>query len=235
LMRQVAAHMNSISTLLPEGFHVGINFSASHIDASTFVEECLRYKRGFIRQDLNLVIEVTEREPLHIDEHLVKTLNELHKIGFAIALDDFGTGYSGLSYLQALHIDYIKIDQSFVARVNASEDSTVILDSVLELAKKFNSEIHILNVQKKDSSLNQGKIIGKMKASLVFSKLNHQFHTINERNVEEGINKFIEKKPTNILAMVAHKHTLFERMFGKVYTKEMSYQTKIPLLVLQSK
>ncbi|KZQ37526.1 hypothetical protein A3464_15340 [Enterobacter genomosp. O] len=141
LMRQVAAHMNSISTLLPEGFHVGINFSASHIDASTFVEECLRYKRGFIRQDLNLVIEVTEREPLHIDEHLVKTLNELHKIGFAIALDDFGTGYSGLSYLQALHIDYIKIDQSFVARVNASEDSTVILDSVLELAKKLSISI----------------------------------------------------------------------------------------------
>ncbi|KUQ86354.1 MULTISPECIES: cyclic diguanylate phosphodiesterase [Enterobacter cloacae complex] len=141
LMRQVAAHMNSISTLLPEGFHVGINFSASHIDASTFVEECLRYKRSFIRQDLNLVIEVTEREPLHIDEHLVKTLNELHEIGFAIALDDFGTGYSGLSYLQALHIDYIKIDQSFVARVNASEDSTVILDSVLELAKKLSISI----------------------------------------------------------------------------------------------
>lgn len=141
LMRQVAAHMNSISTLLPEGFHVGINFSASHIDASTFVEECLRYKRSFIRQDLNLVIEVTEREPLHIDEHLVKTLNELHEIGFAIALDDFGTGYSGLSYLQDLHIDYIKIDQSFVARVNASEDSTVILDSVLELAKKLSISI----------------------------------------------------------------------------------------------
>ncbi|MGF6099669.1 EAL domain-containing protein [Enterobacter sp. A4] len=141
LMRQVAAHMNSISTLLPEGFHVGINFSASHIIASTFVEESLNYKRSFIRQDLNLVIEVTEREPLHIDEHLVKTLNELHEIGFAIALDDFGTGYSGLSYLQDLHIDYIKIDQSFVARVNANEDSTVILDSVLELAKKLSISI----------------------------------------------------------------------------------------------
>ncbi|HDR2846216.1 TPA: EAL domain-containing protein [Enterobacter sichuanensis] len=141
LMRQVAAHMNSISTLLPEGFHVGINFSAPHIVSSTFVDECLHYKRCFVRQDLNLVVEVTEREPLHVDEHLVKTLNALHEIGFAIALDDFGTGYSGLSYLQDLHIDYIKIDQSFVARVNASEDSTVILDSVLELAKKLSISI----------------------------------------------------------------------------------------------
>ncbi|EPN6132846.1 EAL domain-containing protein [Enterobacter asburiae] len=141
LMRQVAIHMNAIATLLPEGFHVGINFSASHIVASTFVEECLHYKRSFTQQDLNLVVEVTEREPLDIDEHLVNTLNELHNNGFAIALDDFGTGYSGLSYLQDLHIDYIKIDQSFVSRVNANEDSTLILDSVLELAKKLSISI----------------------------------------------------------------------------------------------
>lgn len=94
-----------------------------------------------MQQDLNLVVEVTEREPLHVDEHLVKTLNGLHNKGFAIALDDFGTGYSGLSYLQDLHIDYIKIDQSFVARVNANEDSTLILDSVLELAKKLSIRI----------------------------------------------------------------------------------------------
>ena len=149
-MRQVAAHMNSISTLLSEGFHVGINFSASHIVSSTFVEECLHYKHSFIRQDLNLVIEVTEREPLHIDEHLVRTLNELHNNGFAIALDDFGTGYSGLSYLQELHIDYIKIDQSFVARVNANEDSTLILDSVLELAKKLSISIVAEGVETQD-------------------------------------------------------------------------------------
>jgi nucleotide-binding universal stress UspA family protein len=104
---------------------------------------------------------------------------------------------------------------------------------LLELAEKFNSLINILNVQKKNSSLKPDKVIGKMSTSVAFSKLNHQFHAINEKNVEEGINKFIEKEPTDILAMVAHRHNLFERIFGKVHTKAMSYQTKIPLLVLQ--
>jgi EAL domain-containing protein (putative c-di-GMP-specific phosphodiesterase class I) len=141
LMLQVAAHMNAIATMLPEGFHIGINFSASHIVAPTFVEECLNYKDSFINRDLNLVIEVTEREPLHVDEHLVQTLNILHENGFSIALDDFGTGYSGLSYLYDLHIDYIKIDRSFVGRVNANEDSTLILDSVLDLARKLSISI----------------------------------------------------------------------------------------------
>lgn len=45
--------------------------------------------------------------------------------------------------------------------------------------------------------------------------------------MDEGINKFIEKESTDILAMVAHRHNLFERMFGKVHAKAISYQTKI--------
>lgn len=141
LMAQVVTHMNAIAGKLPVGFHVGINFSASHIASPTFVEECLKYKASFTRGDLNLVIEVTEREPLDIDEHLIQTLNVLHENGFVIALDDFGTGYSGLSYLYDLHIDYIKIDKSFVGRVNTNTDSTRILDSVLELARKLSISI----------------------------------------------------------------------------------------------
>ncbi|MBJ8414467.1 EAL domain-containing protein [Citrobacter cronae] len=141
LMKQVSANMNSIASKLPSGFHVGINFSASHITSPAFVEECLRYRGSFSRDDLNLVIEVTEREPLHVDDDLVQRLNTLHENGFVIALDDFGTGYSGLSYLHDLHIDYIKIDQSFVGRVNDLPDSTRILDCVLDLARKLSLSI----------------------------------------------------------------------------------------------
>lgn len=117
-------------------------------------------------------------------------------------------------------------------------DATMEMDrytTFLEISEKFNPMINILHVQKKESFLKPEKVIGKMKTSLAFSKQKHEFHTINEIKVEEGINKFIEMNQTDILAMVAHKHSLFERMFGKVHTKIMSYQTKIPLLVLQSK
>jgi nucleotide-binding universal stress UspA family protein len=100
---------------------------------------------------------------------------------------------------------------------------------------KFNSKIYILNVEKNDSSFTPEKAIGKMEANVAFAKRNYEFDTINEKNVEEGISKFLEKNPSDILAMVAHKHTFLTRMFGKVHTTEMSYQTKIPLLVLPDK
>jgi EAL domain-containing protein (putative c-di-GMP-specific phosphodiesterase class I) len=157
LMAQVATQMNAISTKLPEGFHVGLNFSAPHIAMPTFLDECLKYKDSFVRKDLNLVIEVTEREPLDIDENLVQTLNVLHEKGFAIALDDFGTGYSGLSYLHDLHIDYIKIDHSFVSRVNEHVDSTRILDCVLDLARKLSISIVAEGVRRRRSRLPQSQ------------------------------------------------------------------------------
>jgi nucleotide-binding universal stress UspA family protein len=131
--------------------------------------------------------------------------------------------------------EYKAIDSiTFASDFNA-EIETDRFSLLMNIAEKFNSQIHILNVQKNSAAMSSAEAIGKMKTSIAFSNLNHQFHAINENNIEEGINKFIERNPTDILAMVAHRHTLFERMFGKVHTREMSYQTKIPLLVLQNK
>lgn len=104
-----------------------------------------------------------------------------------------------------------------------------------ELVKKYNSFIHILNVQKNKMEMNDDEFIGKMRTQFVFFDLKHSFNTIKNKNVIEGINKFLGENPSDILVMMAHKHSLFERMLGKVQTKKMSYETKIPLLILQSK
>ncbi|WP_370511603.1 EAL domain-containing protein [Klebsiella quasipneumoniae] len=152
LMTQVIGHMNILTEKLPEGYHISLNFSASHITSPTFEEECLHFRSGFTRQDLNLVIEVTEREPLDMNEGTIRTLNGLHEKGFGIALDDFGTGYSGLSYLDTLDIDYIKIDSTFVSRVNASAESTVILDVVLDLARKLSIRIVAEGVETREQA-----------------------------------------------------------------------------------
>jgi nucleotide-binding universal stress UspA family protein len=108
-------------------------------------------------------------------------------------------------------------------------------DVLIKLAQKLNIPVYILNIQKKDCGLGAERVFGKMKTSLAFSKLHPQFHSVYEKNVEEGINKFIENNPTDVLAMVAHTHNVFERMLGTVHTKEMSYKTKIPLLILPEK
>ncbi len=106
---------------------------------------------------------------------------------------------------------------------------------LMELAKKYNSFIQILNVQKNENKISDDEFIGKMRTQFTFTNFKHTFNTIEDNNVIEGINKFITENPCNVLAMMARKHSFFERMLGRVHTKEMSYETKIPSLVLQNK
>ena len=106
--------------------------------------------------------------------------------------------------------------------------------ALLSLAEKFKAPVQILHVERKEDDLSREKAVVKMRTSLLFKTVGHTFHTITENNVEEGIHKFMEENPTDLLAMVAGRHNLFERLFGKVHTKEMSYQSKIPLLVLKA-
>lgn len=141
LMAQVAAQMNPIFSKLPDGFHIGLNISVSHINAPSFIDDCLHYQRGFEGKAVKLMLEITEQEPLLLNDAVVDKLNTLHSRGFSIALDDFGTGYSGLSCLHELIFDYIKIDQSFVGRVTGEAPSSKLPDCVIEMARTLSLRI----------------------------------------------------------------------------------------------
>ena len=73
-----------------------------------------------------LMLEVTESSLLFDLEACVAKLAELRAVGIGIALDDFGTGYSSLSHLQDLPLDVLKIDKSFVYRVDGNSQSPLV-------------------------------------------------------------------------------------------------------------
>ena len=64
-------------------------------------------------------------------------LGRLHEAGCRTAIDDFGAGYSSLAYLNALPLDYLKLDRALVEGVERKGRERVVLRGVLQLARSL--------------------------------------------------------------------------------------------------
>jgi EAL domain-containing protein (putative c-di-GMP-specific phosphodiesterase class I) len=88
-----------------------------------------------------LILEFTESALLRDDRASLKILDDLKALGVSIAIDDFGTGYAALSYLQKFPLDCVKIDQSFVARIDGNSQSIAIVDAIINMSHALNLNV----------------------------------------------------------------------------------------------
>ena len=82
-----------------------------------------------------LVLELTESGLLAHEEVAERVVRELAELGVGVSLDDFGTGQSSLARLGSLSLDSVKIDRSFLARIDTDEREATLLGAVFRLAR----------------------------------------------------------------------------------------------------
>lgn len=82
-----------------------------------------------------LTLEVTESVLIPGSERALVVLADLKELGVNLSLDDFGTGYSSLNYLDQFPADVLKIDQSFIGRLDHGGASEAIVASVVGLSR----------------------------------------------------------------------------------------------------
>jgi len=111
------------------------------------LEDLLRETKA----DPNLfTLEVTESLLAENLCEVSRKLTSLKELGVRIALDDFGTGYSSLQYINQLPLDYIKLDQSFVARLFDSGKDERLLRTIINMGKELRLEIVAEGVETKE-------------------------------------------------------------------------------------
>lgn len=137
LMQQTAALLGPLSATFTAPFHIGINITASHCKDLELVEDCRTFLAAFAADSINLVLELTERELIEPTDITRQLFEQLHALGVKIAIDDFGTGHSSLGYLRKFNVDFLKIDQSFVAMIGVDALSRHILDTIIDLSAKL--------------------------------------------------------------------------------------------------
>jgi sensor c-di-GMP phosphodiesterase-like protein len=137
LIQQTATLLAPLSASFKEPFHIGINITASHCQDLDLIKDCREFLDAFAPGSIHLVLELTERELIEPTAITHQLFDQLRDLGVKIAIDDFGTGHSSLGYLRQFNVDYLKIDQSFVAMIGIDTLSSHILDSIIELAIKL--------------------------------------------------------------------------------------------------
>ncbi|HLY69037.1 MAG TPA: universal stress protein [Puia sp.] len=105
----------------------------------------------------------------------------------------------------------------------------------LEIIEAYHSQLQILNIHKPDKKTEDNEPQAKAKLDGIFKNIPHELTIVEAESIMHGINEFTQKNNTQLLAMTMHKHNFIDRVFGKNYTKEVAYETKVPLLVLHDK
>jgi len=123
------------------GIKVGFNLIANHFKNDAIVEEVREVFADSPIRFSQVLLEVTEREPLEdldMARHVIAALQEL---GCSVAIDDVGTGHGGLSYLLKLGANCIKIDKMFIDAIGTERYSTPIIETLVELANRMRMDI----------------------------------------------------------------------------------------------
>jgi diguanylate cyclase (GGDEF)-like protein/PAS domain S-box-containing protein len=88
-----------------------------------------------------LKLEITESAIMENADSVTARLLQLRAIGVKLGLDDFGTGYSSLSYLHKFPLDTLKIDRSFIARMNEDGENREIVRTIVSLGKNLGMDV----------------------------------------------------------------------------------------------
>ena len=121
---------------------VSINMTAAMFKSLDLPERLheIGENRGFYDNSL-LILEVTESALM---EELTKSLDSLTRLrmkGFQLSIDDFGTGYSSMVQLYRAPFSELKVDQSFVMRMEKDPEARAIVESTIDLAHNLNMKV----------------------------------------------------------------------------------------------
>jgi len=172
ILRQAATQLKTWQTMFPHTppLSVNVNVSVKQLadrQLSEAVEGVLD-EIGIAPKTLNL--EITESALIPELDSVRKTLAGLRALHVGLTLDDFGTGYSSLSCLRTLQFDSLKIDRSFVQRLNLDAESCAIVETILSLARSLHMTVVAEGVQDEEQRATLLKLGCEIGQGFLFSK-----------------------------------------------------------------
>jgi len=131
-----AVIINTLAVISKYRVPCSINISLSDINNDITMKYFFDTLDSFDFNDL-ITVELLETEDFDNYEKVYNFCMKVRSYGIKIALDDFGAGYSNFSHILNLPVDYIKIDASLISDIDRNHNSRIMVETIVELAKKL--------------------------------------------------------------------------------------------------
>ena len=123
-------------------WQVSINVSAKQLQKYDFLEKLEKVLKKYPSVKPELIqLEITETAALENIAHVKEIIKKSSESDITFSMDDFGSGYSSLLYFKELNVKVIKIDISFVKNMLENAEDTLIIESIISLARIFGREV----------------------------------------------------------------------------------------------
>ncbi len=127
----------AMKSIEEHGLHLSINLSADdihHLPTRDYIIDRL----AMSGHSDHLTFELLESEEAKSYEEISAFIHRVKQYGVKIAIDDFGSGYSNFAKILKLKVDYIKIDGSFIKKIDTDADSREFVEIIHRLANNYN-------------------------------------------------------------------------------------------------
>lgn len=105
------------------------------------------------------------------------------------------------------------------------------LKHLIDIAKSCDASIKVLHVSE-DGKLNALQTNNKKLLDEYFEDVNHSFHLLSQLSVSAAINCFVESRESDMVAFINSKHSFFASIFNQPLVKGITYDSKVPILVM---
>ena len=120
---------------------ISVNLSGKQIKHPHLIEQIEQALQESGLDTRSLWLEITESVSIEDSPATLKVLSDLKEKNIHISLDDFGMGFSSLSYLHRFPVNALKIDRSFISRIEKGKEGPEIIHTIVDLAKQLDMTV----------------------------------------------------------------------------------------------
>ena len=130
---------------------LSINLSLRQVQDTAILNKVSKIVSQFKSPAMNNIeLEITESIMMKDADKAISLLIELNKMGFNLSIDDFGTGYASLNYLTQFPVHSLKIDLSFIHRIETSPKDAAIVKAIILMAHSLGLRVTAEGVETKE-------------------------------------------------------------------------------------